>query len=404
MGDSPVDPRSVEIPEPEPATAEPQLRAQDVALGAVVAGGRAARAAGRLTLLPLRLAGRAPVVGPVLRRAGAGLAATGQDAQADARAQAEAVAGEVLAAPELGRTVDRALAGPLTDSVGRSLAEHRVVDRIAPEVLASADFKDALAAALENESTERAVEQALASPRVEALVADLLESRYVERTVGRVAASPELRDALGQQTKSLGVELASRVRRRAEGVDDAVERVARRWLSRPRPDAGAVPFGGLLARAIAFAIDLGIASLIALAVTGFLALVTSLVGDLRPAWLFGTLIGSGWGLLVGAYLVLFWTVVGETPGMRVMSLRLATGHGEPPGFARSLLRLLGLVLAIIPMFLGFLSALLDDRRRALPDFMAGTAVVRTDSPAPAGSGAPLGEAAPTIRAQPQSGG
>src|SRR5436189_773082 len=234
MGDSPVDPSSIEIPEPEPPAVEPELRAQDVALGAIVAGGRAARAAGRLTLLPLRLAGRAPVVGPVLRRAGAGLAATGQGAQADARAQAEVVAGEVLAAPEVGRTVDRALAGPLTDSVGRSLAEHRVVDRIAPEVLASADFRDALAAALENESTESAVEQALASPRVEALVADLLESRYVERTVGRIAASPELRDALGQQTRSLGLEVAARMRRRVDGVDDATERVVHRWLHRPR--------------------------------------------------------------------------------------------------------------------------------------------------------------------------
>ena len=97
-------------------------------------------------------------------------------------------------------------------------------------------------------------------------------------------------------------------------------------------------------------------------------------------------------------------VDGLTPGMRVMSLRLATGDGDPPGFARSLLRLLGLLLAIIPMFLGFLPALVDDRRRALQDFMAGTAVVKTASRAPAESDAPLGEPTPVARAQPQSGG
>ena len=87
-----------------------------------------------------------------------------------------------------------------------------------------------------------------------------------------------------------------------------------------------------------------------------------------------------------------------------MSLRLVTGHGDPPGFARSLLRLLGLLLAIIPMFLGFLPALVDDRRRALQDFMAGTAVVKTASRAPAESDARLGEPTPVVHAQPQSGG
>jgi uncharacterized RDD family membrane protein YckC len=383
---------------------DPELRARDIAFGAIAAGTRAALAAGRLTLLPVRLAGRTPVVGSAMRRAGAELAVGGRDAQVRARRQAEAAAGVVLAAPEVGRTVDRALAGPLTDSVAHSLAEHRVVDRIAPEVLASADFRDALAAALENDSTERAVEQALASPRVEQLVADLLESRYVEKTVGRVAASPELRSALGQQTKSLGVELASSMRRGADGADDSVERALRRWLRRPRAVGLEVPFGGLVARAIAFAVDLALAGLIALAVTGFLALVTSLVGDLRPAWLFGTVIGGGWGLIVGGYLVLFWTIVGETPGMRVMSLRLTTQSGHPPGFPRSLLRLVGLALAIIPMFAGFLPALVDDRRRALPDYMAGTTVLRTDSSVPTESAAAAREPAATVRMEAQSDG
>jgi uncharacterized RDD family membrane protein YckC len=388
MGESSVDPDSVESPQEGLPPIGRELRARDVALGATMAGTRVAIAAGRLTLFPLKLAGRTPVVGLALRRAGAGLAASGQDAQLEARRRAEAAAGEVLAAPEVGRTVDRALAGPLPDTVGRSLADNRVVDRVAPQVLASADFREAFAAALENQSTEEAVEQALASPRVEQLVSDLLESKQLERTVGHIAASPELRSALGQQTRSLAGELAATMRRRTDAADDAVERTVRRWFRRPpRAAKDGVPFGGLMARAVAFAIDLGVAGVIALAVTGFLSLVTSLVGDLRPAWLFGTLIGGGWGLLVGGYLVLFWTVVGETPGMRAMALRLTTAAGDPPGFARSLVRLVGVVLAIIPMFAGFVPALVDDRRRALPDFMAGTAVVKSGLPVPADSAA-----------------
>ena len=42
---------------------------------------------------------------------------------------------------------------------------------------------------------------------------------------------------------------------------------------------------------------------------------------------------------------------------------------------RSLVRLVGLVLAIVPLFAGFLPVLFTDRRRGLPDFLAGTVVV-----------------------------
>ena len=39
------------------------------------------------------------------------------------------------------------------------------------------------------------------------------------------------------------------------------------------------------------------------------------------------------------------------------------------------MRLIGLGLAIIPLFLGFVPVLFDERRRALQDFLAGTVVV-----------------------------
>ena len=44
---------------------------------------------------------------------------------------------------------------------------------------------------------------------------------------------------------------------------------------------------------------------------------------------------------------------------------------------RAFVRTLGLALAIIPCFLGFVPALFDSRRRALPDYLANT-VVRYD--------------------------
>jgi hypothetical protein len=45
-------------------------------------------------------------------------------------------------------------------------------------------------------------------------------------------------------------------------------------------------------------------------------------------------------------------------------------------------RLGGLVLAIIPLFLGFVPVLLDARRRALPDYLARTVVVYAEAEPP----------------------
>ena len=46
--------------------------------------------------------------------------------------------------------------------------------------------------------------------------------------------------------------------------------------------------------------------------------------------------------------------------------------------SRSIVRMVGLVLAIVLLFTGFLPVLFDERRRALQDFLAGTAVVYDD--------------------------
>ena len=137
--------------------------ANDIALGLAATGVRAGAAAGRLALLPVRLAARAPVIGPVLRRAGEELSSDGLEARARSRERLEAGAGDLLAAPEVERAVDQALAGPLTDTVARSLAKHRVAERVAAEIAATPEFEQAVADALDHEATQRLVDRALAS-------------------------------------------------------------------------------------------------------------------------------------------------------------------------------------------------------------------------------------------------
>ena len=73
--------------------------------------------------------------------------------------------------------------------------------------------------------------------------------------------------------------------------------------------------------------------------------------------------------------------------MRLMKLRVVTRGGVHPGVARSCVRLVGLVLAIVPLFAGFLPVLVDDRRRAPAGLPGGhgrrSTPTTTPSPEPA---------------------
>jgi uncharacterized RDD family membrane protein YckC len=120
--------------------------------------------------------------------------------------------------------------------------------------------------------------------------------------------------------------------------------------------------------------DAALAHVTFLVFAASVGLVVSLAGDLGPGWVEGLVAGAGWGVVVALYFVSFWTATGQTPGMRVMRLRVVTRAGEPLSVWRSAVRLVGLVLAIIPLFAGFLPVLVDGRRRGLHDFLAGTVV------------------------------
>jgi uncharacterized RDD family membrane protein YckC len=126
---------------------------------------------------------------------------------------------------------------------------------------------------------------------------------------------------------------------------------------------------------VALVVDAALAQAAYLVVAASVGLVLGLAGALDGGWLTGSLAGGGWLLVVALYFVGFWSVTGQTPGMRLLRLRVQARSGEPPSAFRSLLRLAGLILAIILLFAGFLPALFDRRRRALPDFVAGTTVV-----------------------------
>ena len=265
--------------------------------------------------------------------------------------------------PELVRLVDRALAGPLPEEVVRAAVRHNVAERVAAELVASG-------------ALDRAVKQALASPHATPLTDQVLQSDQMRRAIREVVESPEMRAALARQTTGLAEELVAEVRARAVELDNRLDRRAR---------AAAPPFAGVATRALALATDAALILLIFVSLAAMVALIATLVGTLRPQWLVGALLASGWALLAGSYFLLFWSSTGQTPGMRLLHLRLIGPNGRPPSLGRSFLRAVGTVISIIPLFAGYLPVLFDERRRGLPDFLAGTVVVYEDGQAVAAS-------------------
>lgn len=296
---------------------------------------------------------------------------------------ARALAG--AAAPAAEETVDELLAGPLPEIIGRSIGEHRVIERIVAEAAETDDFAKSIIAALESERTAQVVREVLASPAAGKLLAQVVESGLnpeltdrvlqspeFQRALRGVLANPEVRHALTRQTSSLASEAADATRVRAVRLDGKAESGPRRLFRR---QARTTTYGGVATRGLALAVDALLIGLVFLVGSALIGLVASLVGHLRPQWLVGVLLGSGYLLVSILYFVGFWSTAGQTPGMRLMRVRVVTKAGSPPGVLRAAVRLVGLALAIIPCLAGFLPVLVDDRRRALQDFIARTFVV-----------------------------
>jgi uncharacterized RDD family membrane protein YckC len=263
--------------------------------------------------------------------------------------------GRGLLADETERAIDAALAGPLPETVARSLAEHRVLERVLEQFTSSSGDGSGPA-------------------QLEAVATQLLRSPAMRRELSAVLASPELRKALSEQTKGFGGELAESAEGKARVYDDRADAWARGLLQRPVP-AESKRFGGVASRGLALAVDAALAQASFIVIGASVGLILALAGGLRPGWVDGALAGGGWLLVVACYFTVFWSGTGQTPGLRLMGLRVERANSASLSVARSLLRFAGLILAIIPLGAGFLPALVDARRRALPDYLAGTVVV-----------------------------
>jgi uncharacterized RDD family membrane protein YckC len=175
----------------------------------------------------------------------------------------------------------------------------------------------------------------------------------------------------------------------AIGRDAAATAAASRAAAAPASKAGVVVeaaprYVGLVTRAIAFALDAAIIDGVAIVTAAVVALtfsVLSLPDELNKIAVAGG--GVVFVLWAVGYFVTFWSTTGQTPGNRALRIRVRTASGGRMLPRRALLRFVGLTLAALPLFAGFLLILVDDRRRGLHDRLARTVVVEAGDEAPA---------------------
>ena len=154
--------------------------------------------------------------------------------------------------------------------------------------------------------------------------------------------------------------------------------VAQRVHPGPHEDEDEIVYGGLVTRGIAFAIDAALIDLVGIGVAAVAALIFSVLPESHELRTVAVAVGGVlffvWGI---AYFTTFWTTTGETPGSRVMRVRVVRADGSALRIRHAFLRLVGIVLAALPLFAGFLPILTSTRRRGLQDVVAGTVVDTT---------------------------
>jgi uncharacterized RDD family membrane protein YckC len=259
--------------------------------------------------------------------------------------------------------------------------------------LESEAVERAMARVLEGPAAEEAIERVMASPAVERAILNVLDSQLVDevwdkllasdeaqKLVERIAEAPEVRAAITQQGVGMVEDLGRQVRGIAHRFDRIVERLARRLTGRTQR-AERSNNAGLITRALALAVDAAIVNGTFFALS---ALATFAISGLFPDFDRSHAAAIGFAsfsfvALTAIYLHFFWTLTGQTPGMRFLGIRLDDyDHTHRLSNRSALRRLWGMLLCVLTLGIGFLIVLWSDRRRGLHDRIANTEVILVD--------------------------
>lgn len=144
------------------------------------------------------------------------------------------------------------------------------------------------------------------------------------------------------------------------------------------------PYAGLVTRAVAFVADLLILNGVLFAGALVVGLVIEAFGTFAPHLNLGgiALASAVWSIAFAIYFAGWWSLAGQTPGMRALGVKVLPTSGDRVPPRRGLVRVFGMLIAALPFFAGYLLILVQNRRRGLHDLIARTVVVYVEEDRP----------------------
>jgi uncharacterized RDD family membrane protein YckC len=135
-----------------------------------------------------------------------------------------------------------------------------------------------------------------------------------------------------------------------------------------------LPHVGLVTRGISWAVDALLINLVAI-ITGLgaelIASIFPITKNLKP--LFLAIAAGVYVVWAAAYFVVFWSMSGQTPGSRLMQVRLVSPGGGRVKPVRALVRWIGMNVAMVPLPWGYVP--IPFKRLGFPDWLAHTRVI-----------------------------
>ena len=268
----------------------------------------------------------------------------------------DAAAREIAQGAVLERVLDEVLATEVLDHIVDRAEQAGAVHRLADRVLADGIVERAAERFLSGPEFERLVVLTLDSPGIERAVASLFESRLLDQVVARLLSGPELWRLVDEVARSPAVTEAItapelRLRRpgrrrgprplahrrrggRAHDPPAAAPAAADGSADRAAAESGrpvSEDYAGFVTRAIAFAIDVALIDLAAAIVAIVVGLGISALRRARRRRHAPVAIGGvAYLLWFVAYFATFWSTTGQTPGARVMGVRVVCARGGEP--------------------------------------------------------------------------
>jgi len=134
-------------------------------------------------------------------------------------------------------------------------------------------------------------------------------------------------------------------------------------------------YAGFATRLVAFVIDIAVLIAVATVIGLTTSLLNQFLGFAQGAERLLAIIAGLLTLSVNVgYFMVFWMLVGMTPGMRIMGLLLITEEGGRITIGVAIRRYVGYFLSAI-LLVGYLWVLIDPRRQGFHDKLAGTLVI-----------------------------